>query len=170
MKLCLILFLFAICYGPLHARIAPTLEKSTAYFYDRYSKPKTDQLIPKHNFWSPNHATFFDVKGPFVVRTYVHEKLRVTVIFAHPSLQAVHVTYALNATWTSEQASAAFAAYGKDWTANQEIGRPAYFISEDGHAAQVMLTQLFVLSSGLVEALNKAHAADQEERRRVPKF
>jgi len=161
----IVLLLLLIAVG--HA--APFDDKSPAYFVDRYGPAKSSRVESKAGFTHTKYGSF-GIKGPFSVREYRKDDLKVRAVFFYPSLRLAAVRLQFDHQWTREQIDAALAAYGGEW---ETIDRGPFSIrwqAPDGTEAISMLTWLDFQSKTVKDAVGKAAEEHEAKRKEVPKF
>lgn len=145
-------------------------DKTPAYFADRYGLAKSSQTESRQSFLSGGRGAVA-IKGPFSVRTFRQDKLRVEAVFFLPSLQLAAVNLRMGQFWTDEQIQAALKAYGGEWTpVKLANGVVKQWVAPDGSNAIHLISSLHIQSKVVVDAVAKELAEQDAKRKAVPTF
>jgi hypothetical protein len=109
------ILIFVISLSSSFARETQSLEKDSAYFYDRYGSQKQSRTVKGHLFVTPFNPPMVRVGRPYLVRSYGKGKLSVEVVFEDSSSKATWVSLRLPRAWTDDQLKAALESYGSGW-------------------------------------------------------
>lgn len=163
------------------------LGKDKNYFAGLYGNAITEEKVSSYGFSLPGVARVVNLPQPFAVQKYASENMKVMVLFSLSSYQAVWVKYSLTHPWTDEQLKAALGAYDTQWseiTANSGVSAvgetvfkaiasaqaPTTYQSRSGVLAYRLMNDVTIYSSGLVSDIRGQIAADDQNKKAVPKF
>jgi hypothetical protein len=148
----------------------PLDDKGPPYFVDRYGTARSTDTISNHAFISSGRGAV-TIKGPFSVRTFQKDKLRVEAVFFSPSLKPAAVNLRMGQAWSEEQIQAALAAYGGEWQPLKlASGEVREWVAPDGSNAIRLSSSLHIQSKEVVVAVAKELATDDAKRKAVPTF
>jgi hypothetical protein len=148
----------------------PLDDKGPPYFVDRYGPAKSTNTESKQSFFSSGRGAVA-IKGPFSVRTYRHDKLRIEAVFHYPSLKLAAVILRMGQSWTDEQIEAALKAYGGEWRRvklNNAVVKE--WVAPDGSNAICLISSLHIQSKAVADAVAKELAEEDAKRKAVPQF
>jgi hypothetical protein len=147
----------------------PLDDKTPAYFVDRYGPAKASHMESTWSFIKPRVGAV-TIKGPFSIREFRQDDLRVTAVFFSPSLKLASVRLQLNHAWTAEQVEAALKAYGGAWKAGEGQFAINTWVAPDGTMAINMLTWVDFLSKEARDMVDRDIAESEAKRKAIPKF